>query len=237
MSLPNYTIRVSRRSRNVSLKVTTLGEIEVVVPVGFDLNKIPDLISRKQGWLRSTLEQVTSIRSANDIPALSSHPEKVSLLAIDRTWQINYQATQSSQLSCREQKNNCILLQGNTQNIKLCQNALRLWLARTADRYLVPWLHTVSQRHQLPFKKASVRGQKTLWASCSQQHAISLNYKLLFLPSQLVEYVFTHELCHTVHLNHSANFWKLVSQYETNYQQLDRELKTAWRYVPVWAED
>jgi predicted metal-dependent hydrolase len=237
MALPNYTIRVSRRSRNVSLKVTTLGEIEVVVPTGFDLSKIPDLIERKQGWLRSALEQVTSIRSLTDLPVLSSYPEEVALLAIDRVWQIKYQATQSPQLSWREQQDRCLLLQGNTQNIKLCQKALRLWLARTANCYLVPWLHTVSQRHQLPFKKASVRGQKTLWASCSQQHAISLNYKLLFLPSQLVEYVFTHELCHTVHLNHSANFWKLVSQYETNYQQLDRALKTAWRYVPAWAED
>jgi predicted metal-dependent hydrolase len=237
MSLPNYTIRVSSRAQKVSLHVSTLGAIEVVVPVGYDRSQIPDLIFRKQGWLRSALEKVASVRSLPDPAALSSCPEQVSLLAIGKTWQIECQPTQTLQLSWRDRGNNCILLQGNTQNIKLCQKALRLWLAHVAAQYLIPWLHTVSWQHKLPFQSASVRGQKTLWASCSQRHAISLNYKLLFLPSPLVEYVFTHELCHTVHLNHSPKFWKLVSQYDPKYKQLDLELRTAWSYVPTWVEE
>ena len=236
MSLPNYTIRVSSRAQKVSLHVSTLGAIEVVVPVGFDLSRIPDLIFRKQSWLKSALEKVASVRALPHPATLSSCPEQVSLLAIGKIWQIECQPTQTLQLSWRDRGNNCILLQGNTQDIKLCQKALRLWLARIAHQYLVPWLYAVSRQHQLPFRKASVRGQKTLWASCSQHHAISLNYKLLFLPSPLVEYVFTHELCHTVHLNHSPKFWKLVGQYETNYKQLDQELRTAWSYVPTWVE-
>jgi predicted metal-dependent hydrolase len=237
MSLPDYTIRISCRAQKVSLHVSTLGAIEVVVPVGFDHSKIPDLVFRKQGWLKSALEKLANVRSLPNPTALSSRPEQVSLLSIGKTWQIEYQPTQTLQLSWRDHGNNCILLQGNTQNIKLCQKALRLWLAHVAHQYLVPWLHTVSRQHKLPFQRASVRGQKTLWASCSQHHAISLNYKLLFLPSPLVEYVFTHELCHTVHLNHSPKFWKLVSQYDPKYKQLDQELRTAWSYVPTWVEE
>jgi predicted metal-dependent hydrolase len=236
MSLPNYTIRVSSRAQKVSLHVSLLGAIEVVVPAGYDRSQIPDLIFRKQGWLKSALEKLARVRSLPDPAALSSCPEQVSLLAIGQTWQIECQPTQTLQLSWRDRGDNCILLRGNTQNINLCQKALGLWLARTAHQYLVPWLYAVSRQHQLPFQKASVRGQKTLWASCSQHHAISLNYKLLFLPSPLVEYVFVHELCHTVHLNHSAKFWKLVGHYETNYKQLDKELRTAWSYVPTWVE-
>ncbi|WP_019499060.1 M48 family metallopeptidase [Pseudanabaena sp. PCC 6802] len=237
MSLPNYSVRVSHRAKNVSLNVNTLGAIEVVVPVGYDLDRVPDLIHRKQRWLKSAVEQVASIRSQPDVPLTPSCPEQITLQAIDRTWQIEYQPVSSSLLIWREQGNNHILLKGNTQNEKLCQKALRSWLTTTAHRYLVPWLYKVSQKHQLPFQKASVRGQRTLWASCSNNQAISINYKLLFLPSPLVEYVFTHELCHTIHLNHSAKFWKLVSKYEANYQQLDKELNTAWRYVPLWAEE
>jgi predicted metal-dependent hydrolase len=237
MSLPDYSVRVSHRAKNVSLKVSTLGAIEVVVPVGYDLDRVPDLIQRKQRWLNSTIEQVASIRSQPDVPPVPSYPEQLTLQAIDRTWQIEYKFIASSLLTWREHGDNHLLLKGNTQNEKLCQKALRSWLVNTANRYLVPWLYKVSQKHQLPFQKASVRGQKTLWASCSNHQAISINYKLLFLPSPLVEYVFTHELCHTIHLNHSAKFWKLVSKYEANYQQLDKELNTAWRYVPVWADE
>jgi predicted metal-dependent hydrolase len=236
MSLPKYTIRVSSRAQKVSLHVSTLGAIEVVVPVGFDQTKIPDLIFHKQGWLKSALKKVESVRSLPNPADLSSCPKQVSLLAIGKTWKIEYKPTQTLYLSWRDRGDNCILLEGNTQNIKLCQKALQLWLAHIANQYLVPWLQVVSQQHQLPFQTASVRGQKTLWASCSQRHAISLNYKLLFLPSPLVEYVFTHELCHTVHLNHSPKFWKLVGQYDPKYKQLDQELTTAWSYVPIWVE-
>jgi predicted metal-dependent hydrolase len=94
----------------------------------------------------------------------------------------------------------------------------------------------VSQEIALPFEQVTVRGQKTLWASCSAKTNISLNYKLLFLPPELVRYVFIHELCHTIHLNHSRRFWALVAEKEPRYKQLDAELNKGWIYIPAWLE-
>jgi predicted metal-dependent hydrolase len=51
-----------------------------------------------------------------------------------------------------------------------------------------------------------------------------------------VRYVFVHELCHTIHMNHSAAFWNLVAEKEPNYERLDTELQNVWRYVPAWVE-
>ncbi|NIN12121.1 MAG: DUF45 domain-containing protein [Gemmatimonadales bacterium] len=79
-----------------------------------------------------------------------------------------------------------------------------------------------------------VRAQRTRWGSCSRRSTISLNKKLLFLPAPLVEYVMVHELCHTVHFNHSPEFWDLVRERTPEYQALEAELRTAWRYVPAW---
>ena len=52
----------------------------------------------------------------------------------------------------------------------------------------------------------------------------------------MVHYVFIHELCHTLELNHSAKFWSLVEQWQPDYKRLDAELKDAWRLVPGWVE-
>ncbi len=61
--------------------------------------------------------------------------------------------------------------------------------------------------------------------------------KLLFLPPELVRYVFVHELCHTVHMNHSREFWRFLAVKEPGYMELDKQLRTAWRLVPAWLGD
>ena len=76
--------------------------------------------------------------------------------------------------------------------------------------------------------------QKTRWASCSRHKTISLNLKLLFFQPALVRYVFIHELCHTVHMNHSRKYWRLLLAKEPNCMALDKQLRTAWRLVPAW---
>jgi predicted metal-dependent hydrolase len=63
---------------------------------------------------------------------------------------------------------------------------------------------------------------------------LALNTKLLFLPPELLRYVLVHELCHTVHMNHSKDFWRLVECHEPRYRVLDQQLRAAWKPVPRW---
>ena len=50
-ALPAYRVRESRRAKNVSLKIDVTGEVEVVVPPGYDQGRIPDLVRQRQGWI------------------------------------------------------------------------------------------------------------------------------------------------------------------------------------------
>jgi predicted metal-dependent hydrolase len=64
---------------------------------------------------------------------------------------------------------------------------------------------------------------------------VSLNAALLFLEPPVVRYLFVHELCHLIALNHSRRFWAAVARYEPNYEALDRRLSEAWHEIPLWA--
>jgi hypothetical protein len=109
-------------------------------------------------------------------------------------------------------------------------------LSRKAGERLVPWLEELARQHGFSFRRVLVRSQRTRWASYSQRGTISLNLKLLFLPSALVRYVLIHELCHTVHANHSRRFWNLVQQNDPEARKNDHELRDAWRHVPAWMD-
>ena len=58
----------------------------------------------------------------------------------------------------------------------------------------------------------SIKHQRAQWGSCSDKKNLNFNYKILFLPPRLRDYVIVHELCHTRELNHSARFWRLVGE-------------------------
>ncbi|NJO71364.1 MAG: M48 family metallopeptidase [Oscillatoriales cyanobacterium RM1_1_9] len=191
---------------------------------------------KKQKWLKSAEDRIAQHREFFVADSSTRLPEALFLQSMGEQWTIQYQGTLSSRVSIAFQSNSRLIVRGFIEDETACQLALKRWIMGRAQECLVSWLQKLSEIHGLSFEKAVVRGQKTCWASCSHRKTISLNYKLLFLPPHLVHYVLIHELSHTVHLNHSRQFWGFVGTLEPDYKAADQELKEAWRYVPPWIE-
>jgi predicted metal-dependent hydrolase len=68
------------------------------------------------------------------------------------------------------------------------------------------------------YGKIEIRNQRTKWGSCSTTGTISLNWRLLMAPPDVVDYVVIHELAHLQEPNHDSAFWSLVSQYDPEYE-------------------
>ncbi|MBI3020282.1 MAG: DUF45 domain-containing protein [Parcubacteria group bacterium] len=73
--------------------------------------------------------------------------------------------------------------------------------------------------------RVHIKHQRAQWGSCSDKKNLNFNYKILFLPPRLRDYVIVHELCHTRELNHSARFWRLVGEIIPRYERRESELR------------
>ncbi len=85
-------------------------------------------------------------------------------------------------------------------------------------------LEYFGRAYGVTWARVTIRNQKTRWGSCSRQGNLSFNYRLLFLPPRLRDYVVVHELCHLKEFNHSPKFWTLVAQTFPDYRSLRQEL-------------
>ncbi|MDQ5972510.1 MAG: hypothetical protein QG553_669 [Patescibacteria group bacterium] len=94
-----------------------------------------------------------------------------------------------------------------------------------AEQLLPQRLKTLANQYDFSYNALSVRHLKSRWGSCSSKHDITLNYYLMQLPWELIDYVLVHELAHTRHLNHSSAFWATVEACLLDYKKRRQQLK------------
>jgi predicted metal-dependent hydrolase len=94
-----------------------------------------------------------------------------------------------------------------------------------ARKLVLTRLEHFNQYYQLEWKRVAIRNQRRCWGSCSSLKNLNFNYKIIFLPDHLQDYIIVHELCHIKHLNHRQDFWDLVAEQVPDYKKCVAELR------------
>lgn len=223
---PSYQIVQSKRSKRVYLKMCRRHGLRVVVPRRFNQKQIPALIEKSQLWIEQMWLKIQPV----DI----SLPEELQLLAINQTWNVDYEMADRKNFNTKEVGDRRLKIMGDISQQLSVLVVLKKWLKRQAELYLTARLDALCTMTGLTYTALSIGNANTRWGSCSTKKKISLSLKLLFLPTAVVDYVLLHELCHTVHFNHSKSFWTLLSSFNTNHHELRKALKQYSATMPVW---
>lgn len=100
-------------------------------------------------------------------------------------------------------------------------------LRRQAKAALPRRVAELAHMHHFEYQTVKIQSSRTRWGSCSARNSINLTLYVMTLPPHLVDYVILHELCHTVHHDHSPHFWSLMDQVtQGRAAQWNKELRT-----------
>lgn len=94
-----------------------------------------------------------------------------------------------------------------------------------ARELVINKIRDFNKLYQFKYSRISIRNQKTRWGSCSGQGNLNFNYKIIYLPEQIINYIIVHELCHLREMNHSPKFWLLVAKTVPNYLVIRKDLQ------------
>ena len=254
---PRHDVRTSPRARRVRLRIVPRHGLEVVIPPGFSATRIPEVLERHRTWIvRALLRAGLAVPAPGSLPegaqeglqcsgggaflgphGIRSVPGEVDLPAVQARYAVvRAPLAQGMRPELRE-VDGILRLRVPTDGTGdgVAVDLLRDWLRAVARRRLAPWLYGLAAEHGFRYQRCVVRMQQTRWGSCSARGTISCNASLLFLPRELARHVLLHELCHTVHLDHSSRFHALLGKVDPDAALWREGLRSGWSHVPWWA--
>lgn len=106
--------------------------------------------------------------------------------------------------------------------IKIEKDALYKQKAR---KFLIERVEYYSNRYKFKYKKIRLSSARYRWGSCSAKNNLNFNWKIIFAPKNVIDYLVVHELVHTKHKNHQKVFWKSVEAIYPEFRESRKWLK------------
>lgn len=195
-------LRRNTRIKRLSIKIDTRSGVVVCVPFSISEERAVQFIQSHKNWI---LKHLSSEKYRH-----KEIPNQIALL----TCIVYFEEIEHNVSKIQQKKSNWLISIPKSYDFGKKEiykrELLNKVLRKEAQVFLPKRVAFLAEKYGFEYGKLSLRNQKTRWGSCSYQNNISLNIQLMRFPLHLVDYVIIHELCHTVHKNHSNQFWQLV---------------------------
>ena len=201
---PTRIIRSKRKT--LSLTIDENAELVIRAPLRLSIKKIQDFINEKESWINRKQAIIQ-----NQIKDVTSNQNKLLYLGSLFPININQSATKDLMFTGEEFIANSI--EPNPLSL-----SIKKWYKKKFREIAIPRVTYFAEQHNLMVNQIRIKNQKTMWGSCSSKNNINLNYLLLMAPMKVIDYVIIHELVHTIHRNHSLDFWSLVESIMPDYK-------------------
>lgn len=204
------TVRINRRAKRISLRLNARGEAVLTLPDESLRAEGLRFAATKKGWLekhRGNQPEGVPFAAGYTIP-VRGEPHRI----------IHNQHGRDP-----------ILVEGGVLTVSGSAAATRRlvvnWLANEAGRDFRQAVDWHAAALDLPAPPITLRDPKTRWGSCSSRKTLSLSWRLIMAPPEVLDYVAAHETAHLLEMNHSARFWALVERLSPDFREQERWLK------------
>lgn len=202
----DYHITYSqRKTLSIYVKEAT---VEVRAPSGTKTNLIHQFLLQKSPWVerklaqqKKQLQEKPKIATGQAILFMGQYKKLIVSQGNNRV----HEHPQHLAIEC--------------QNPEKAVDILNHWLKQEAQFYITPRCLELAEKMAVNQKIQAINFRKTKskWGHCTSEGKLQFNWLLIMAPTDVIDYVIIHELCHLTHMNHSPAFWQLVAKFCPDY--------------------
>ena len=213
----NLLIKKNKLSRNYKLtfdKKNFRGLVSIPYYVTFD----DGLKFAKENieWLSKEMKKISPLIYIKNNSSIMIKGEKTKIIF------------RESKLNGVYLKDKKIIVMSNKNNFN---RLFKQWLDEQIIVQSKYFINAISKKLDLNIKGLKLSNSFNYWGSCNTNGIIHLNWRLIFAPTNVLNYIIVHEICHLIEFNHTQNFWRLVEKFCPNYKEQVKWLKKNDNYL------
>ncbi|HSQ98064.1 MAG TPA: SprT family zinc-dependent metalloprotease [Rickettsiales bacterium] len=217
-NLFNYKITYSKnRKRTIGFKIIN-DTLNIMSPTKVSQKFLLSLLEKRKDWTIKRLEKRKSKRQL-------IQDNKILFLGKEFELIINCSDLLKEGGFCEIKDFNLIINITNNYSEKLLKETIENWYKKECLKIISDKVKYYSDKYNFNYGTIKVKEQKTVWGTCNSKNNLSFNWKAILFEEDVVDYLVVHELSHTIHRNHSTDFWKTVESILSNYKELNKKLK------------
>lgn len=218
-----YQLIRSRR-KTITISFDKACNLVVKAPMWVPKSRIEAFVKEKEEWILATKIRLMRAKEESEKTRLSlENGDELYFLGDKRILGVIREDRKRAKVVCA--KGRILLYVPYDADYEYKREQLEKWYRKEAATLLAEKAEEFAEILQVSYADIRIKDQKSRWGSCSSKGNLNFNWRIVMAPEPVCDYVVIHELCHLVHLDHSAKFWKLVESICPDYEQYKKWLK------------
>ena len=216
-TMPNLVVS-RKKVKHARIMVHHDGKVHFIAPMRYSEDRIVAMLDKHQDWIAKQQDRFSKLAR------IELKPNE--LLYRGKCYRFVHRAS----------LHNEVWVDSDELTISSGANLLdpaiaEAWYKEEAAKIFARRVDVMSERYSFHYIKVRISSPKTIWGSCTANHALSFNWRLVKAPPFVLDYLVLHELAHTKVADHSSRFWKLVEEVCPRYKEAIEWLKTYGRWI------
>jgi predicted metal-dependent hydrolase len=207
------TIRIdvcpSKRTKRLRL-ICGINGVRAIVPLDYRAQELESFVASKRDWILKTSNYYGKLKDRCG----GLEPHSIYFLGSKYRFYVVKDRHPSTVVS-----DTLKLITFHVTDMRRYKQYMHEWYKQQTARIIADRLPALARRFNLQYNKASIKIQKSRWASCTKKRNLHFNLLLVAAPLEVIDYVIIHELMHLLEFDHSSQFWQLVKGADPDYKK------------------